>query len=192
MINALVDVLAVSLNQSPDNLRVLVSLLFMYPISWLFSRVKPHVSPTFLHIFSILCSIYFVGSVLQLWYGLAYLCLEVILVYFLVIHYKHQEWMPKLVMTVCMLFITVTHIRAFFWVGADEDYSYDHAGPQMLLTIKLTSFAYNIADGLAKEEDLLEYQKRFRVTDQPDFLEFLGFVFFFPTFLVGNRGRCDS
>ncbi|CAJ0904181.1 11017_t:CDS:10 [Entrophospora sp. SA101] len=62
---------------------------------------------------------------------------------------------------------------------------YDTTGPQMVLIIKLTSFAFNVYDGRRPAHELTSYQKLKSVTKMPSILEYLGFVFFFGGFMVG-------
>ncbi|KAF8556286.1 hypothetical protein OG21DRAFT_675931 [Imleria badia] len=55
----------------------------------------------------------------------------------------------------------------------------------MVLTMKLTTFAWNVYDGTRPKEDLDKWQLQKRVTKYPTLLEFLGFSFYFPGVLVG-------
>jgi len=61
----------------------------------------------------------------------------------------------------------------------------DFTGPQMVLTVKLTSFGFNYADGARKEEQLTKEQRQRSLKTLPSLLEFYGFVYFFCTFLAG-------
>lgn len=79
--------------------------------------------------------------------------------------------------------------------GADSDFS----GTQMVLTMKLTSFAYNLFDGTTDyknvfehPDDLPEHKKKvyksrrqFAITKTPNLLEFLGYTYSFTSVLVG-------
>jgi len=51
--------------------------------------------------------------------------------------------------------------------------------------MKLTAFCFNVFDGTQKVETLDEYQKDRRVVDLPGMLDYLGFVFFFPSLMAG-------
>jgi lysophospholipid acyltransferase len=62
----------------------------------------------------------------------------------------------------------------------------DHTAPMMVLVMKLTSFAWSCHDGTKQDKDLSSgYQKHFKIVQMPGLLEFFGFVFFFPCFLIG-------
>jgi len=58
-------------------------------------------------------------------------------------------------------------------------------GPQMVLTMKLTTFAWNVWDGRRPTDDLDKWQLAKRITEYPSWLEFLGYAFYFPGILVG-------
>ena len=55
----------------------------------------------------------------------------------------------------------------------------------MVMVLKLGSFAWAVFDGQRDEKDQNNYQKRFRLDEFPSLLDFLGYMFFFPTFLIG-------
>jgi len=67
----------------------------------------------------------------------------------------------------------------------------------MVLTVKLTSIAFNYFDGQqgkkdaksantnAKYLDVLAERQQFACEEFPSLLEFFGFMFFFPSFLAG-------
>ena len=60
----------------------------------------------------------------------------------------------------------------------------DFTGPQMILTIKLSSFAYNVSDGEQLDKCDKE-QKKYAVTEMPSLLEYFSFVYYFGGFLAG-------
>jgi lysophospholipid acyltransferase len=61
----------------------------------------------------------------------------------------------------------------------------DYSGVMMLLTIKLTSFGFNVLDGRTDQTKLSGYNKRMMVTEYPTLVEYFGWIFFFGGFLVG-------
>lgn len=63
-------------------------------------------------------------------------------------------------------------------IRAVRDTSYDTmdvTGPQMVLTMKLTTFAWNVWDGRRPASDLDKWQSTKRVAQFPTLLEFLGY-----------------
>lgn len=68
------------------------------------------------------------------------------------------------------------------WMG----YHLDFTGPQMLITIKLSTFAFDIYDGMkGNGKELSEYQKKMCLERIPTPLEYYGYIYFFAGFLSG-------
>ncbi|KAF5320661.1 hypothetical protein D9619_001199 [Psilocybe cf. subviscida] len=91
--------------------------------------------------------------------------------------------MPWIVFVIVMGHLTVNHV-----IRAVYGFSYETmevTGPQMVLTMKLTTFAWNVYDGRRKEEELDKWQLSKRIVQYPSLLEFLGYSFYFPGILVG-------
>jgi lysophospholipid acyltransferase len=63
-------------------------------------------------------------------------------------------------------------IRVIYNLGYE---TFEITGPQMVLTMKLTTFAWNVWDGRRPSEDLDKWQMAKRVTGFPSLLEFLGY-----------------
>ncbi|KAF0700821.1 Aste57867_8672 [Aphanomyces stellatus] len=57
--------------------------------------------------------------------------------------------------------------------------------PQMVLTLKLTGTAISFADGALPTDKKSDSMLRNQLLDRPSFLALFGYVYFFPTFLVG-------
>ena len=61
----------------------------------------------------------------------------------------------------------------------------DHTATQMVLVVKLSSFAYSLFDGLAESSGKAAAKNKYAITQCPSLLEYFGWVFFFPGVLVG-------
>lgn len=68
---------------------------------------------------------------------------------------------------------------------ATDPHAVDITGAQMVLVMKLSSFCWNVADGAVPEADLTDLQMDRRLKELPGFLDFLGYVFFFPSLFAG-------
>lgn len=68
---------------------------------------------------------------------------------------------------------------------ATDPHAVDITGAQMVLVMKLCAFCWNVADGAVPETDLTDSQKDRRLKELPGFLDFLGYVFFFPSLFAG-------
>jgi D-alanyl-lipoteichoic acid acyltransferase DltB (MBOAT superfamily) len=55
----------------------------------------------------------------------------------------------------------------------------------MVLVPKYSLLAYNLEDGATDVAKLTDEQKRFRITEDLGFLDYLGYLCFLPTSLVG-------
>ena len=65
-------------------------------------------------------------------------------------------------------------------------YKLDVSGPQMVVTIKLTAYAWNILDGhLSSKLNSYQAAHCIKPEDSPSPLQFYGFVFYFPSLLLG-------
>lgn len=143
-----VEGLATSVGQDTATLKYLLVLLAAYPISLIFASVK---SATLKHVANAALGVFFAQWV----FGSAW------------IHSLISAAVAYALMAVGVVVPPlrgVTHLLVFAWMMAymtashlyrlHVDYmgwSLDFTGPQMLLTIKLTSLAYNMYDGLAQK-----------------------------------------
>ncbi|KAI8887147.1 MBOAT-domain-containing protein [Backusella circina FSU 941] len=83
------------------------------------------------------------------------------------------------------IFLLQCHLLRQFQ-GFNTDNVNDYSGVMMLLTIKLTSFGFNVLDGRTTDQSkLLGYNKRMMVIEYPTLVEYFGWIFFFGGFLVG-------
>lgn len=167
---------------SLDQVKLITCLLVSYPLATLFIRI-PSSQPTLKHVFNIaVASFYFVPVLNQGWPFLLLLG-DVLATYFIALTVQGPR-MPWIVFGFNMSHLFWNHVdRALH--GDPFDGSYNITGPQMVLVMKLTTFAWNAWDGRRPVEDLDKWQTKMRVTKFPSLLEFLGFSLYFPGVLVG-------
>ncbi|XP_053214469.1 lysophospholipid acyltransferase 6-like [Panonychus citri] len=88
------------------------------------------------------------------------------------------------VLGISMLYLSYLHL-----IRQMEDYggySIDITGPTMIIVQKVSSLAFCLHDGRGRlEKDLTLEQKQLRVTRIPTLLEFLSYVFHFPSVMCG-------
>ncbi|KAG6861485.1 hypothetical protein C0995_015912 [Termitomyces sp. Mi166 len=164
--------LANAVGASVDQIKLISCLLVAYPLGSVFVRV-PSSQPALRHLFSIAVAAFFFFPVLKLYQGFFQLLASILLTYILAAYDKSAR-MPWLV------FVHV--IRAIYGFGYE---TMEITGPQMVLTMKLTTFAWNVWDGRRPAADLDKWQVEKRITVYPSLLEFLGYSFYFPGILVG-------
>jgi len=98
-------------------------------------------------------------------------------------HRASKTWVPCFAVLYCV----AGHLHRQFinYLGWDLDFT----GPQMVLTIKLCSLAYNLYDGeclrTGKESRAAKKCSKFALDRVPNLLEFLGYVFCFSNILAG-------
>lgn len=90
--------------------------------------------------------------------------------------------MPWLAFIFNMGHMSISHIAR---QNANDPSSVDITGAQMVLVMKMTAFAWNVADGALPEEGQSDLQKDRRLNQLPNLLDFAGYVFFFPSLLIG-------
>ncbi|TFY80409.1 hypothetical protein EWM64_g3598 [Hericium alpestre] len=166
---------------SIDQLKLITCLLVSYPLGSLFIRI-PSSHPHLKHVFNLSIAFFYFIPVLQLYSAFLQLLGDVLVTYVVTAVAKGPR-MPWVVFAIMMGHLTVNHV-----IRAVYDLSYETlevTGPQMVLVMKLTTFAWNIYDGKRPEQDLDKWQLEKRVVEHPSLLEFLGYAFYFPGVLVG-------
>ncbi|CAB4445759.1 unnamed protein product [Rhizophagus irregularis] len=165
---------------STDHLKMIFTLLASYPVALIYKRL-PH-NPNLKHLFSIIIAIIVLFEVFDL-SNAFYVMLGGSLISYAIIYFVKGVWGPRLVFLYALGHLSINHIyRQFNHITYDK---YDTTGPQMVLVIKLTSFAFNVFDGRRPNKELTPYQKSKAITSMPSILEYLGYIFFFGGFMVG-------
>eukprot|EP01117_Protostelium_nocturnum_P011762 TRINITY_DN4288_c0_g1_i2.p1 TRINITY_DN4288_c0_g1~~TRINITY_DN4288_c0_g1_i2.p1 ORF type:complete len:257 (-),score=77.26 TRINITY_DN4288_c0_g1_i2:747-1517(-) len=167
-----------------SQLKIFFCLLLAFPSSFLF-RLLPN-SPNLKH---------FIGGITGLFFGyytfgaiIAHTALSSSVAYAILVVFDVKKGLAhKLVFLWTIVYLSLIQfwrVMAFFDHGNDHDVS----GPQMLLTIKLTTLAFDYYDGLRAmkgDSTLTDYQKKFLFQGFPTFLEFFGYIYHFNGFLAG-------
>ena len=96
-----------------------------------------------------------------------------------------------------MGYMTASHISQ---MQGDDKYLkgiFDYTGTQMVLTMKLTSFGYNLYDGTydrdkvfgelkdGKTKKMMEERRKYAVTSLPNPIEYFGYIFCFTCLMAG-------
>ncbi|KXN91169.1 Lysophospholipid acyltransferase [Leucoagaricus sp. SymC.cos] len=179
--DGLFEPLASTLGASVDQIKLIFCLLVAYPLGSLFVRV-PSSKPALRHLFSISVAVLFFFPVLKIYSAFFQLLASILATYYIA-KYDTSKKMPWRVFFIVMGHLTVNHI-----IRALNNQSYETVevtGPQMVLTMKLTTFAWNVYDGRRPTEDLDKWQLQKRITSYPSLLSLLGYSFYFPGILVG-------
>ncbi|KAK0498303.1 endoplasmic reticulum protein [Armillaria luteobubalina] len=179
--DALFVPLAQAAGASIDQIKLISCLLIAFPLGSVFVRI-PSSKPHFKHLFNIAIAVFFFLPVLQIPHAFAQLLGSVGAAY-AIARFHTGASMPWVVFVVTMGHLTVNHTIRYLQAQSYE--TMDITGPQMVLTMKLTTFAWNVYDGRRPLQDLDKWQTAKRIPTFPSLLEFLGYAFYFPGVLVG-------
>ncbi|KAJ3107940.1 lysophospholipid acyltransferase, partial [Phlyctochytrium bullatum] len=109
--------------------------------------------------------------------GLAVAC------YFVTVWTRGWKGGPVVVFGMSMGLLAVNHLhRQFFNVTTGR---VDHTVPMMILVQKVTNFAWSTYDGTLPARLLTPSQTHRRLDTLPTLSEYMGYIFFYPAFLVG-------
>ncbi|KAL2912169.1 Lysophospholipid acyltransferase [Polyrhizophydium stewartii] len=159
-----------------------VCLLSSFPLAAMYSRI-PASQPATRHLFSLLATSALSVGVFGVM-GLVCMLVPTLATYALVRVAGHHHWTPVAVFVGTLAHLSYVQLEAQLWEAGNPDYI-DVSAPLMVLTIKLSSFAWSVYDGTRPDKDLHADMRPYAIREVPDLLEFLGFVFFFASFWVG-------
>ena len=127
-----------------------------------------------------------------------------LVVYILLLTVGHTRWGPWIVTMFAVAYVIVCHLYRMFVDYAS--WTMDFTGPQMVLTMKFTSIAFNLYDGTVRsaeltkvvrdpaaksdikaqrKQKLAQEQLNFAVQSAPSLLEYFGWVFLPITLFAG-------
>lgn len=122
-------------------LQLVFCLLVAYPLSSLYVNLPTDGTR---HYYSILVATFFLVGILKLWSGFLQLLFSIVGTYLIVV-FNRTERMPWLVFAFTMGHLTINHVyRTIYEISPDV---IEITGTQMVLVMKLSSFAWNVYDG---------------------------------------------
>ncbi|KAI8803481.1 MBOAT, membrane-bound O-acyltransferase family-domain-containing protein [Cladochytrium replicatum] len=166
---------------SSDQARVLFAMALSYPLAYPY-RTSFLRSPSAKHAYSIV-------TTTSLWValfgaeGYIQLIISILITYFLVAKWGRNRCGAAIVFAVVFGHLCINRIMKQ-WRNY-TDMQYDFTAPQLILVIKLTSFAWSYHDGGLPSERIHEEQRNSAVHTYPNLLEFIGFALFVPGFFSG-------
>ncbi|KAI8848454.1 MBOAT, membrane-bound O-acyltransferase family-domain-containing protein [Chytridium lagenaria] len=181
MLDQELEKIALDLSVPIDSLKAGVGLISSYLFAILFSLI-PAKAVSIRHAFSILTSIA-TFMVLFDYSGILEVVGTSLAVYLIALYGKTNKRMPIVTFAVVMGHLSFALLRT--QVFATDSARFDVTAPMMVLVIKLSAFGWSVHDATRPESELSKEQKIKAVYKFPSLLEYFGFVFFFPSFLVG-------
>ncbi|TDH67510.1 hypothetical protein CCR75_002307 [Bremia lactucae] len=185
-----VDQLSASIGLGTDQLCYVLCLFAAYPLAVVY-KLLPNGSLK--HIFDILLGVCMAQFVLSSGWVHSFIASSVT---YVLVKFGPPHYAPGIVFLFNMLYISSSHIYRLYvdYMG----WTLDFTGPQMLLVLKLTSFAYNYYDGVvdqtfqnkgshlsADKKRVYASRQKLAIYEIPTPLEFFGYVYSFTTFLAG-------
>ncbi|GAM22032.1 hypothetical protein SAMD00019534_052070 [Acytostelium subglobosum LB1] len=161
-----------------DQIKFFICMMASYPFAMILKRLP---NANMKHILSIVLGITYCSFSLGA-YSWVHSLISSTVVYILV------NVLPRRVAHIYVFVFAMGYMSASHWYRMYVDYmgwTMDFTAPQMVLTLKLTSFAWNLYDGSRPVAELSADEKKRSIKKIPTLLEFYGFVYYFPTFLAG-------
>ncbi|KAI1074075.1 MBOAT family protein [Whalleya microplaca] len=180
-INKPFELLSGVVGASPDELKLIFSFLLSYPLAGLLKRV-PDARPQFKNLFIVGCGLFYLVGLFSLWAGVRTILIASGGTYALAYYLRTSPYMPWIAFLFLMAHMSTNQLARQF---ADNPADIDITGAQMVLLMKLSAFAWNVADGTLPEDQLTEYQKDRRIVKLPTLLDYAAYVFFFPSLMAG-------
>ncbi|KAF9076609.1 MBOAT, membrane-bound O-acyltransferase family-domain-containing protein [Rhodocollybia butyracea] len=180
--DALFVPLAGAVGASVDQVKLISCLLVAYPLGSVFVRI-PVGKPGLKHLFNIAVSLFFFFPMLGMYSGFLQLLGDILITYFTAKFSSKSKVMPWFIFVFILGHLMFNHIIRVIYSLSYE--TIEVTGPQMVLTMKLTTFAWNVWDGRRDEKELDKWQLEKSVREFPSLLEFLGYALYFPGVLVG-------
>eukprot|EP01095_Lingulamoeba_sp_RSL-Kostka_P018258 TRINITY_DN995_c0_g2_i1.p1 TRINITY_DN995_c0_g2~~TRINITY_DN995_c0_g2_i1.p1 ORF type:complete len:501 (-),score=134.73 TRINITY_DN995_c0_g2_i1:180-1682(-) len=177
-----------------DGLRHLICFLLAYPIGQAF-KLLPNI-PVLKHIVNISIGLFFVFFSFANPFTFVHLLISSTLCYIIAMSsfLGNPYARAKIIFVFAMVYVSICHIYRMYWDWGG--WEMDHTGMQMVFTLKVTAFGFNLADGYQLEQSKKKDSKvkppsdemiRRSINKLPNLLEFYGWVYFYPTLLVGPK-----
>ncbi|KAF1813121.1 MBOAT-domain-containing protein [Eremomyces bilateralis CBS 781.70] len=168
------------LGASTDELKLIFSFLISYPLAGVLKRI-PDTKPWQKNVFSISVSLFYLVGLFDLWAGLRTLFCSAAATY-LIAKYVQGSLMPWLAFAFLMGHLSISHLERQF---VNNPAAVDVTGAQMVLLMKLSSFAWNVHDGKFPDSELSEHQRDRAIKQMPGLLDYAGYFLFFPSLMGG-------
>ncbi|KAK0711165.1 MBOAT, membrane-bound O-acyltransferase family-domain-containing protein [Lasiosphaeris hirsuta] len=165
----------------PDELKLVFTFLISYPLAGVLKRI-PDARPAQKNLFLLGVSVFYLVGLFDLWDGLRTILFSALGTYAIAKFLRGSPYMPWVGFVFLMGHMSVNHIAR---LAANDPRVVDITGAQMVLIMKLSAFCWNVADGTLPDSDLTDFQKDRRLRELPSLLDYAGYVFFFPSLMVG-------
>lgn len=164
------------------SLSMAICLFGSFPLNAILKRL-PDNNILLKNVYIISISAFYLFGILGLLDGFRTLFVSSMFTYF-VTKYVRGKKMPIINFAFVMGHLAMNHIYYQFFNDYDAS-KVDITGAQMVLVMKLTSFAWCVYDGSVDPKELSSYQKLKAIRQHPPLLNFISYTFFYPSLLTG-------
>ncbi|GAA5973687.1 hypothetical protein JCM11641_005079 [Rhodosporidiobolus odoratus] len=181
------------LGASPDQIKVIMLLIGSVPLSMAFPYFPSTTRSSLAHLYALIPCVLFLCFTLDLRWGFFELLADTMATWFIAKIGVAGKWgraMPWAVFTVAMGHLAYNHILTH--IAAVPSTTIEITGSEMVMCMKLISFAWSVYDGTRPESELDATQKASKIEGVPGLLPFLGYAFFFPSILAGPAYTFNS
>lgn len=152
-LNQKVEILSQNIDLPADTLRYVLSLFAVYPMAMVFSQLPTgNIRHLFSFTFGLLIAMFVLGN------GWIHSMITSLVTFGIVKWCGRHKLSPYIVFAFNMIYLSGSHIYRIYvdYMG----WSLDFTGPQMILVIKLTSFAFNYYDGVSEKVQIPDEKKQ--------------------------------
>jgi lysophospholipid acyltransferase len=160
--------------------KLIASFLLSYPLAAILKRI-PDKKPWQKNAFIVTVSLFYMVGLFDLWDGIRTLLYSSVGTY-AIAYYIDGSLMPWVGFVFLMGHMSISHIYRQIVNDASV---IDITGAQMVLVMKLSGFCWNVHDGRRPQQSLSDAQKYAAIAELPSFLDYAGYVLFFPALFAG-------
>lgn len=173
-----------------ESTKILTCLVVSFPASAIFKRL-PDKNILLKNVYIVAVSAIFIAFILQIRSGFFILLFNSMFTYVITRYYR-SPLMPWVNFIVLMLLMCMSHLKSQFQRLNPDNVDIDITGAQMVLVMKLTSYAWSYRDGILYKKDrnrfnreLNQFQKSRAILSQPSLISYLGYSFFYGSIVTG-------
>lgn len=170
--------MASSENINEDQFSLVFLLLALYPFSYIMSLIKdPKTKMIYSSLTGLISLVYFYNYTTLILLFQQFVCWSMLYIF------------PKRTNCILTLLISfgclsyVNYIR-MFWDNSDS-WKIEIDIPMVISTLKISSIPFILYDGSLDESMLSTEQKELKIVDNPTLLEYMGYIMFLPSAIIG-------
>ncbi|KXS12727.1 MBOAT-domain-containing protein [Gonapodya prolifera JEL478] len=166
-----------------DGLTLVISIVAAYPVA-VIARWLPKGSRLVQELYSVVTTVAILVSCFGWTYYLNYLAATVYS-YSISRAFRGQKWAPILVHCTALLHLSYYHLQNQVFGKLEDFENNDVTAPFMVLTIRMSSYAWSLYDGTRSPDSLPSSLASRAIVSQPSLLSYMGYTHFFCGLITG-------